>query len=155
MYPGVELRLYRYVSVLAEELSFTHAALRLKVSQPTLSAQVRALENDLGVRLFDRDKGSQRMRLTSAGEAFAEEARLTLFHADRAVGSARTAAGQHKGPWSLGYSPLINLQILSKVRPPIAGLSWGRRPPCERAHIGADRLANAGSITGWIDHSSL
>jgi len=37
MYPGIELRLYRYVSVLAEELNFTQAAMRLHVSQPTLS----------------------------------------------------------------------------------------------------------------------
>jgi len=133
MYPGVELRLYRYVSVLAEELNFTRAALRLHVTQPTLSAQVRTLENDLGIRLFDRDKGAQRMKMTSAGEAFAEEARLTLFHAGRAVDSARTAAGQHKGPWTLGYSPLLNLQIPSKIRHHLS-----------QAHPGADiRLASA------------
>ncbi len=41
MYPGIELRLYRYVAALAEELNFTHAALRLHLSQPTLSAQIR------------------------------------------------------------------------------------------------------------------
>ena len=56
------------------------------------------------------------MRLTLAGEAFAAEARLTLFHADRAVQGARAAKGQYRGPWSIGYSPLIDLRILSKVR---------------------------------------
>jgi LysR family hca operon transcriptional activator len=114
MYPGVELRLYRYVAVLAEELNFTRAAARLHVAQPSLSKQIRDLENYLGAQLFERTK--REVRLTAAGEAFAAEARLTLFHAERAVEGARAAKGQHKGPWSLGYSPLIDLRILSKVR---------------------------------------
>jgi len=114
MYPGVELRLYRYVVVLAEELNFTRAATRLHVAQPSLSKQIRELENYLGAQLFERTK--REVRLTLAGEAFAAEARLTLFHAERAVEGARAAKGQHKGPWSIGYSPLIDLRILSKVR---------------------------------------
>src|SRR5216683_1379249 len=114
MYPGVELRLYRYVVVLAEELNFTRAALRLHVAQPSLSKQIRELEDYLGAQVFERTK--REVRLTAAGEAFAAEARLTLLHADRAVDGARAANGQHKGPWSIGYSPLIDLRILSKVR---------------------------------------
>src|ERR1700687_2121369 len=116
MYPGIELRLYSYVSALVEELKFTHAAFRLHLSQPTLSAQIRDLEMELGLRLFERTKGGQHMTLTAAGEAFAEEARLALLHADRAVEGARAANGRHRGPWSLGYSPLIDLRVLSKVR---------------------------------------
>jgi len=100
--------------MLAEELNFTRAALRLHVAQPSLSKQIRELENYLGAQLFERTK--REVRLTLAGEAFAAEARLTLFHAGRAVEGARAAKGQHKGPWSLGYSPLIDLRILSKVR---------------------------------------
>src|SRR5260370_16958997 len=115
MYPGVELRLHRYVVVLAEELNFTRAALRLHVAQPSLSKQIRELEDYLGAQVFERTK--REVRLTSAGEAFAAEARLTLFHADRAVEGARAAKGQHKGPWSIGSSPLIDPRILSKVRP--------------------------------------
>jgi LysR family hca operon transcriptional activator len=52
MYPGVELRLYRYVAVLAEELNFTRAALRLHVAQPSLSKQIRELERYLGDAAF-------------------------------------------------------------------------------------------------------
>jgi LysR family hca operon transcriptional activator len=114
MYPGVELRLYRYVSVLAEELNFTRAAFRLHVAQPSLSKQIRELEDHLGAALFERTK--REVRLTLAGEAFAAEARLTLLHADRAVEAARSAKGQHRGPWHIGYSPLIDLRILSRVR---------------------------------------
>jgi hypothetical protein len=60
MYPGIELRLYRYVSILAQELNFTHAALRLHVSQPTLSAQIRDLERDINMKLFERTKAGSK-----------------------------------------------------------------------------------------------
>ena len=114
MYPGIELRLYRYAVMLAEELNFTRAARRLHVAQPNLTRQIRQLEQYLELKLFERSK--REVRLTLAGEAFAAEARLTLFHADRAVEGAHAAKGQHKGPWTIGYSPLIDLRILSKVR---------------------------------------
>lgn len=116
MYPGIELRLYRYVSVLAEELNFTQAALRLHVSQPTLSTQIRDLERDLNLKLFERTRGAQQVVLTASGEAFAAQARLALLHADRAVQEARAAHGQHAGTWNLGYSPLIDMRIVYKVR---------------------------------------
>jgi DNA-binding transcriptional LysR family regulator len=79
-----------------------------------LTRQIRQLEQYLGLKLFDRSK--REVRLTLAGEAFAAEARLTLFHAERAVEGARAAKGQQKGPWTVGYSPLIDLRILSKMR---------------------------------------
>jgi DNA-binding transcriptional LysR family regulator len=116
MYPGIELRLYRYVSVLAEELNFTQAALRLHVSQPTLSTQIRDLEREINVKLFERTRGGQQVLLTPAGQAFATEARLALVHADRAVQEARAADGIHAGTWNLGYSPLVDLRIVSRVR---------------------------------------
>jgi len=114
VYPGVELRLYRYVAAIAEELNFTRAATKLHVAQSALSRQIRQLEDDLGTKLFERDHRG--VRLTSAGEAFTAEARLTLFHAQRAVDGARAAKGQHRGPWTLGYTPLIDLRILGKIR---------------------------------------
>jgi DNA-binding transcriptional LysR family regulator len=113
-YPGVELRLYRYAAFLAEELNFTHAAEKLHVAQPALSRQIRQLENYLGIHLFERD--NRGVRLTVAGEAFAAEARLTLFHAQRAIEVARATTGLHKGPWRLGYSPLIDFRMLTKIR---------------------------------------
>ncbi len=82
MYPGVELRLYRYVAVLAEELNFTRAAQRLHVAQPSLSKQIRELEQYLGVQLFNRTK--REVRLTLAGEAFAAEARRQYRAPERA-----------------------------------------------------------------------
>ena len=114
VYPGVELRLYRYVAAIADELNFTHAAEKLHVAQPALSRQIAKLERYLGFALFERDHRG--VRLTVAGEAFVVEARLTLFHAQRAIEGARAAKGQHKGPWKLGYSPLIDLRIPAKIR---------------------------------------
>jgi LysR family hca operon transcriptional activator len=116
MYPGIELRLYRYVSVLTEELNFTQAALRLHVAQPTLSTQIRDLERELGLKLFERTRGGQQVMLTGSGEAFAAQARLVLLHADRAVQEARAAQGQHVGTWNLGYSPLVDMRVVYKVR---------------------------------------
>ena len=116
MYPGIELRLYRYVSVLAEELNFTQAAQRLNVSQPTLSTQIRDLEREIDVKLFARTRGGQQVVLTASGQAFATEARLALVHADRAIQEARAVEGLHAGTWNLGYSPLVDLRIVSRVR---------------------------------------
>src|SRR3984957_12327349 len=114
MFPGVELRLSRYLAAIAEELNFTRASAKLHVAQPALSRQIRQLEDYLGTRLFERDHRG--VRLTPAGEAFTAEARLTLFHAQRAIEGARAAKGQHKGPWRLGYTPLLDRRILAKVR---------------------------------------
>jgi DNA-binding transcriptional LysR family regulator len=116
MYPGIEFRLYRYASVLAEELNFTQAASRLHVSQPTLSTQIRDLEREINVKLFERTKGGQQLSLTAAGEAFAVEARLALHHANRAIEEARAAHEQYSGVWNLGYSSLIDLRLFYKVR---------------------------------------
>jgi DNA-binding transcriptional LysR family regulator len=86
----MELRHFRYFVAVAEERSFVQAARRLRVAQPSLSKQVRALETELGVTLFDRlPRGVQ---LTRAGEAFLIEARSTLDAAGRAMASARGAA---------------------------------------------------------------
>src|SRR5258708_4974711 len=114
MFPGVELRLYRYGAAIAEELNFTRASAKLHVAQPALSRQIKQLEDYLGTLLFERDRRG--VRLTPAGEAFNAEARLTLFHAQRAVDGARAAKGQQKGPWKLGYTPLLDRRILAKVR---------------------------------------
>jgi DNA-binding transcriptional LysR family regulator len=86
----MELRHLRYFVAVAEERSFVQAARRLRVAQPALSKQVRALEMELGLALFDRlPRG---VRLTRPGEAFLGEARRTLDAAERAVTSARGAA---------------------------------------------------------------
>src|SRR3954462_2091383 len=78
----MELRHLRSFVAIAEERSFTRAAERLWVAQPGLSAQIRRLESELGVQLFDRH--SRGVELTDAGELFLERARTALVAADAA-----------------------------------------------------------------------
>ena len=73
---NIELRHLRYFTAVAEESSFTGAARRMHVTQQVLSAQVRQLEETLGVQLLDRT--SRGVALTPAGAAFLESARDTL-----------------------------------------------------------------------------
>jgi DNA-binding transcriptional LysR family regulator len=95
----VELRQLRYFVAVAEELSFGRAAERLLIAGPSLSQQIKALERDLGVRLFDRDRRS--VALTPAGSALLPDARDLIHRADELQRSARRRAGSE--PVRLGY----------------------------------------------------
>ncbi len=86
----LELRQYRYFVVLAEELHFARAAERIGIGQSNLSREVKALEQQMGLRLFYRT--SRRTKLTAVGERFVEAARRVLAaeeHARLAVGELR------------------------------------------------------------------
>jgi DNA-binding transcriptional LysR family regulator len=87
----MDFRNLRYFVAVADELGFRRAAQRLHVSQPAVSQQVRKLEEDLGVRLFDRTP--RRVALTPAGEAFVVEARRILEQADEARRTALEVLG--------------------------------------------------------------
>jgi LysR family transcriptional regulator, benzoate and cis,cis-muconate-responsive activator of ben and cat genes len=76
----VELRHLRYFTAVASERSFTRAAEKLRIAQPPLSRQMRDLEEDLGVTLFER--GSRPLQLTAAGRFFNEHALQILERAE-------------------------------------------------------------------------
>ncbi len=98
----MELRHLRYFIGVAEELHFARAATRLGISQPPLSQQIGQLEQELGVRLFDRT--SRSVKLTSAGSAFLPEARATLEKASRAINVAHRASRGELGELNLGFN---------------------------------------------------
>ncbi|MEN3283285.1 MAG: hypothetical protein V7607_4425 [Solirubrobacteraceae bacterium] len=84
---AVELRHLRYFVAVAEERSFTGAAERLWIAQPGLSTQIRRLEAELGIQLFERH--TRGVDLTSAGELFLERARVALAAAETAGATGR------------------------------------------------------------------
>ncbi len=107
---GMELRHLRYFVAVAEEENVTRAAARLHVSQPPVSRQIRDLENELGVKLFDRTAKS--VHLTEAGRVFYQEARSVLQRATEAVASVRAVANGDAGELHIGYAPSLTVQLL-------------------------------------------
>ena len=109
----MELRHLRYFVAVAEELHFGRAAKRLHIVQPTLSAQIVRLEEELGVPLFYRTK--RRVELTSAGRAFLPEARQTLEGSERAIREARRAASGETGRLTIGLVGSATYSVLTEV----------------------------------------
>lgn len=79
----MELRVLRYFLMVVNERNISRAAEQLHVSQPTISRQLKDLEDELGVSLFER--GSRQIELTEAGEYFANQARQIVLLADKTV----------------------------------------------------------------------
>lgn len=106
----MELRHLRYFVAVAETENVSRAALKLHVSQPALSRQIRNLEDELGFLLLER--GAKSVRLTEAGKTFQGEARAVLQRVEDAVKTARAAATGGRGELHVGYAPSLTTRIL-------------------------------------------
>ncbi|MET9068859.1 LysR family transcriptional regulator [Streptosporangium sandarakinum] len=101
----MQLQQLAYFVAVAEARHFTHAAERMRVAQPSLSKQIKALEADLGAPLFSRARGN--VTLTAAGEALLPLARRMLADADTARREVAELAGLRRGRVRLGATPSL------------------------------------------------
>jgi DNA-binding transcriptional LysR family regulator len=118
----MELRHLRYFVTVAEELNFSRAAARLRVSQPPLSRQIKSLEEEIGTELFDRSK--RNLQLTPAGKSFLDQAKQILEQSDRAARLAK-AVGQGKS----GHLTVAFLSPLGGTFLPVALRTFRQRFP--------------------------
>ncbi len=109
----MELRHLRYFTAVAEELHFGRAAARLCMAQPPLSQQIRQLEQELGVVLFNRTK--RRVELTAAGRAFLEQVQPVFAQVERAVRAAQRTSRGEIGQLGIGFVPSADLDLLPRV----------------------------------------
>jgi DNA-binding transcriptional LysR family regulator len=109
----MELRHLRYFIAVAEELNFSRAAARLHVSQPPLSRQIRDLEAELKVNLFDRNR--QGVRLTRVGHAMLARSRKLVRDAESLRAEAQMIDKESQEELRIGYAPSPTAVIISRV----------------------------------------
>jgi LysR family transcriptional regulator, benzoate and cis,cis-muconate-responsive activator of ben and cat genes len=118
---NVDVRHLHAVILLAEELSFTRTAQRLRISQPALSKQIAEIEIQHQFLLFTRNK-KRIVALTDAGRVFVEEARSALLHMERAFHLARAAHDGGENILMIGHSPYADpawVSALLAIRLPL------------------------------------
>lgn len=110
---GMELRHLKYFVEVARQESVTRAAAQLHVSQPALSRQIRDLEEELGVALFEHH--ARAVKLTAAGRLFFEDAKLALERVQEAVDAVKRFAEGDTGELQVGYAPSLSMDILPQA----------------------------------------
>lgn len=141
----MELRHLRYFIAVAQELHFGRAAELLGISQPPLSQQIQALEQELGARLFERT--NRRVALSEAGRLFLEEARLVLAQVDKAADVARRAQLGELGEMKIGFtsSAPFNSSI------PKAIYAFRQRFPA--VHLNLEEMSSQAVADALLDES--
>lgn len=109
----MELRHLKYFVAVAEELNFSRAAVRLYISQPALSRQIKNLEDELSVLLFLRQSGG--LILTEAGKYFLEQAKDILDRSHVAVQTLKANYTNTHEPLAIGYIPTILQTFLGQT----------------------------------------
>ena len=109
----MELRQIRSFLSIAETLHFGRTAELIHLSQPALSLQIRALEEEVGVRLFERNR--RKTTLTAAGVAFRDDAAAALSQLDQAIRRARLAASGKLGLLRIGFISTAGSEIVPNI----------------------------------------
>ncbi len=109
----MELRHLRYFLCLAEELHFGRAAKKLHIAQPPLSQQIRQLEEELGLQLFERTK--RRVQLTAAGAVFANAMQAVMSQIEQGVQAAQQASRGELGQLVIGFVGSSAYNVLPSI----------------------------------------
>lgn len=109
----MEIRVLRYFLAVVREESITHAAEVLHITQPTLSRQLSQLEEDIGVKLFDR--GSRRITLTNEGLLLRRRAEEILQLVDKTEEELQEKEEQVEGKVTLGCGEIASVQLLPRL----------------------------------------
>lgn len=134
----------------AEELSFTRAAARLRLAQPALSRHVRTLEDRLGLRLFERS--NRTVALTEAGRTFYAEVQEPLLTLQRAAAAAKRAAAGETARLEIGFvSSLLGPELAEMFRRfrsanPRVQLTLQDRIPAEQLRAIAEGRMDGGFV---------
>ena len=106
-------RQLQYAVILAEHRNFSKAAQELKISQPAFSKQIIALENELGLKLFER--GTTPLSLTLAGEFFIEKAKKLLFEEEKLLKILEDYKAGETGKLTIGVAPFRSLYLMPEL----------------------------------------
>src|SRR5690349_4872234 len=109
----MELRHLRYFVAVAENLSFTKAAAKLHLAQPSLTRQVHNLEEEIGVRLLERSKS--RVALTEEGRSFLTDARRILALATESILAVQRLSRGETGHLNIAYLPNFDFELLPET----------------------------------------
>lgn len=109
----MELRHLRYFVTVAKEQSFTKAAEKLFTAQPSLSQQIKDLEQEVGVQLFERS--ARKVLLTDEGQAFLKYAEQALENAKQAIAAARHVAQAKNNQIHIGFLNVAELKIMPSI----------------------------------------
>lgn len=144
--PRLDFRRLRYFLAVCEELNVSRAAQGLHMAQPALSKQMKQLETDLGLQLFDRV--SRGVQLTEAGQLLLEQARRIFVQIEQTQSLIQRVGRGEVGQISLGFTPSASIDVL----PPILRAYQNRYPEVELAlyEMRADRLVERLS-NQWVD----
>src|ERR1700742_1306455 len=154
---GMELRHLRYLVAVADAGTFTHAAEQMFIAQPTLSQQIRRLEEMVGTPLLQRRR--EGVELTAAGNVLLEESRTVLSLLDHGVTRSRHAAGLGRPRLSFVLPPDLPERLAvttsSRLRSVAAAagadVGWLEAPLDAEFTLIRERNADAG--LGWLTSS--
>src|SRR5690554_34496 len=114
---GLTLRDLQYVVAVAEHGHFGRAAGACHVTQPALSAQIKKIEEYLGVTLFERS--ARRVRVTDVGRAVVQQARVVLEEAEKILEAARSTREPLAGPFRLGAIATLGPYLIPHLLAPL------------------------------------